>query len=952
LIENLDPEAAREILDQAIGSMMAAVHRYEGTVNKVLGDGIMALFGAPIAQEDHAVRACYAALAIQRELPAQAAELRRTYGGELCSRVGLHSGEVVVRAIGNDLSMDYDAIGPTVHLASRMEQLASPGSIQLTAATAHLAEGFIEAEPLGNISIKGLSEPVTAFALKGVGPSRTRLQAATARGLTGLVGRASEMGTLEGARDWVERGRGQIVVVVGEPGAGKSRLFYEFVRSHRMREWLVLETTSNSGGQASPWSCAIDLLRQYFQIIGDDDNKRISEKVAGKLLTLDATLRPVLPALLALLDIPVDDAEWLRLGASQRRRRTLDGIRATLIRESASQPVALVLDDMHWMDTETRALVDALVESVPAARMLVLANYRPEFRHDWGGGGALTRIRLEPLGEADLDRMLSVLLGDDATLSDLKQKLIERAEGNPLCLEEYVRGLLDTGTLEGAKGHYRLTRRLDGIEIPPAMATMIAARIDRLPSAQKALLEIAAVCGEEAHLVLLEAVSELSKEDLYEALADLRTREFLQEVQLFPDIVYRFRHGLTRRVAYDRLLRQTRSRLHRHVGEALEGHAAGHAGEVLELLARHFELSDAFDKAAAYYLRAAERAKERYAYATASDFARSARELDEHSDDPVRLAHASEMLGDLSSLTGEMEAANDAYDAALTLTYEPEARQRIQNKRHRPGFAFRDGVRIAFYEHGNGDDTLIFINPIVYGLEVFQPILEQLCQEFRIITIDPRGTGRSSRLHRPYSLAEHVEDVRAVIEQAGGPVSTVGISRGSNLVIRLADAYPTLVTNLILVGALPDSMGPGCPIQRLDYLNAIPRFLEAGDVEGLVRFHVYRVYSEPDTRELAESSIARLLGMPRETLLSFYDPDETMDVKPLLGQVRAPTLVMHGMDDKQVPFTAGEYMAARIPEAKLYSFRGRGHLPLFTATLEFCGVLRHFLRTADIPPPP
>jgi class 3 adenylate cyclase/pimeloyl-ACP methyl ester carboxylesterase len=946
MIEGLDAEAARQLLDQAIGAMMAAVHRYEGTVNKVLGDGIMALFGAPIAQEDHAVRACYAALAIQRGLATQATELRRSYGVEVSARVGLNSGEVVVRAIGNDLSMDYDAIGPTVHLASRMEQRASPGSIRLTAATARLARGFIEVVPLGRLHVKGLAEPVDVFALERVGPNRTRLAAAAARGLTPLVGRTAEMEWLERARDLAGAGQGRVVAVVGEPGVGKSRLFHELLASPAMRDWLVLR--SNSSAKASPWAPVIDLLRQYFEIADEDDVRRAGEKISGKLLALDAALAPVLPAMLALLHTANGDPEWQRLGAPQRRRRTLDGVRTLLLHESRVQPVALVVEDMHWVDSETQALFDGLVESAPTARLLVLANHRPEYRHEPAAGAAFTRVRLEALGGGDMERMLATLLGDDPALASLKRLLAARAEGSPLFIEESVRELVEAGALEGEAGACRLARAVDQIEIPPAIASIIAARIDRLAPEQKALLQLAAVIGEELPLALLEAAAELFPDELHGALGELRSREFLCEAELFPDIIYRFRHGLIRRVADDGLLQATRTRLHRRVGEALQAHMKGRESEVAGVLARHFALGGVPDRAAFYYLQAAARAKESYTYAAGIGFARSAAQLGERTGDDAVCARALELEGDLLSLQGELEPANQAYEAARALTADSEV-PRLENKLHRPNLAARGDARIAWYEHGSGAETLLFINPIVLGLEVFQPIVEQLCQEFRIITIDPRGTGRSDPLRRPYDLTEHVEDVRAVIEQAGGPVNAVGLSRGSNLVIRLADAYPPLVRRLILIGGLPDWMGPGSPVQRIDYVEAAARFVQQGDIAGLVRFHFYRVYSEPDTQELAESSIARLLGMPREALLSFYDPDPTMDVKPLLGRVRVPTLVMHGTEDRQVPFAAGEYLAAHTPGAKLYPFRDCGHLPLFTATREFCDALRHFLRTGDLP---
>ncbi len=950
LIEHVDPEDARQILDAALAVMMDAVHRYEGTVNKVLGDGIMALFGAPVAHEDHAVRACYAALAIQRAMQEQAARLRAAHGVEVSARIGLNSGEVLVRAIGNDLSMDYDAIGPTVHLASRMEQLASPGAIRLTAATASLAEGFLELRALGRVAVKGLSQPIEAFDLTGVGAARTRLQAAAGRGFTPFVGRADELATLARARELAAAGQGQMVALVGDPGVGKSRLFYEFTRGAPMRPWLVVEGVSVSSGRAGAWAPVVELLKTYFDIAPGDDRRRSAERVLGKVLMLDEALKPVLPALLALLDLPLEDAAWQALDPPQRRRRILDGLKALLVRESGRQPLALVLEDLHWIDGETQALLDSLVESMPTCRLLLLVNYRPEYRHGWGSRAHYAQLRIDPLGTAGAERLLSNLLGDAAELAELRRRLLEASEGNPLFLEESVRNLLDAGVLAGARGARRLVRQPGAMEVPASVAAIIAARIDRLSAAEKTVLQLAAVIGEDVPLTLLEAVSELPDEELQRALADLRGRELLYEARLFPDIAYAFRHGLTRRVVYEGLLHGSRRALHARLADVLEGRHEGHLDEVVETLAHHFEQGTVWPKAAEYCLRAAAKAKERYTYPAALALARKAAEISERAPGlEAARARAIELQGDLHSLLGELEAANQSYDAALALADGGDGRQRIESKRHRPGIAIRDGAKIAYYLHGGGDETLLFVNPVVYGLEVFQPILERLCQEFRIVTIDPRGTGASDPLQRPYGLTEHALDVRAVLEQAGvGAVTGVGISRGSNLLVRLAHAHPELVRRLVLIGAPTDIGTSDSPARRPDYLNAVAAFIANNDFVGLMNYHIGRVFSEPDVTDLAASRSLRWLELPRETVLSFYDRDPEMDIRPLLAAVRVPTVIAHGTEDRQVPFAAAEYLAAHIPGAQLYPFKGYGHVPLFTATQEFCELLRRFVRTGAV----
>ena len=384
LIRGIDPEAAQRLLDPALPRMMDAVHRFEGTVNQVLGDGIMALFGAPIAHEDHALRACYAALAMQAAMRTYTEEVRRALGLEMRIRVGLNSGEVVVRDIGNDLHMDYSAVGLTTVLAARMEQLASPGSIRLTAGTLRLVEGMVQVNTLGPVPVKGLADPVEVFELLGASGTQRRVHAAAARGLTRFVGRQTEMATLTHVLPQAEAGHGQVVALIGEAGVGKSRLVYELTHSHHIHGWLVLESASVSYGKATPYFPVIDLLKRYAHVEEHDDPRTIRTKVTGQVLTLDEALQDTIPALLSLLDALPDDSSFLQLDPSQRRQRTLTALKRVLLRESQVQPLLLVFEDLHWIDSETQALLDSLVESLPAARLLLLANYRPEYQHGWG----------------------------------------------------------------------------------------------------------------------------------------------------------------------------------------------------------------------------------------------------------------------------------------------------------------------------------------------------------------------------------------------------------------------------------------------------------------------------------------------------------------------------------------------------------------------------------------
>jgi class 3 adenylate cyclase/tetratricopeptide (TPR) repeat protein len=614
LLADRDPEEARQILDPVLERLMAAVHRYEGTVNQVMGDGIMALFGAPVAHEDHAVRACYAALAMQEAMRRYAEEVRRTHGLVVQIRVGLNSGEVVVRAIGNDLHMDYSAIGQTTHLAARMEQLATPGSILLTAATLRLVEGLVRVTALGPVPVKGLTEPVEVFELVEASAIRRRLQAAATRGLTRFVGRETELMALQQALARAEAGRGQAVALVGEAGVGKSRLVYELVHSHRTQGWLVLESASVSYGKATPYFPVIDLLKRYAHVEDRDEPRTVRAKVTGHVLTLDEALQDTMPALLALLDVLPEDSPFLTLDPPQRRQRTLDALKRLLLRESQVQPLLLVFEDLHWIDTETQALLDSLVERLPTARFLLLVNYRPEYQHGWGSKTYYTQLRLDPLPPVSAEEFLQALLGDDLSLAPLKQLLIARTQGNPFFLEESVRTLVETRVLVGARGAYRLAQPVESLQMPATVQAILAARIDRLSPEDKRLLQTAAVIGTEVPWPLLYAIADASEEELHRGLGQLQAAEFLYETSLFPEHAYTFKHALTHEVAYNSLLQERRRALHTRIVEAIEGLSADRLTEQVERLAHHALRGEMWDKALAYCRQAGAKAETRSAY--------------------------------------------------------------------------------------------------------------------------------------------------------------------------------------------------------------------------------------------------------------------------------------------------------------------------------------------------
>ena len=615
LIRGLDPEAAQQLLDPALHRMMDAVHRFEGTVNQVLGDGIMALFGAPIAHEDHALRACYAALAMQAAMRAYTEEVRRTRGLELRMRVGLNSGEVVVRAIGNDLHMDYSAVGETTHLAARMEQMATPGSIRLTAATLRLVEGLVQVTALGPVPVKGLDEPVEVFELVGASRLRRRLQAAAARGLTPFVGRQQELEALHQALAQAQTGHGQVVALVGEAGVGKSRLVYECVHSHRTQGWRVLESASVSYGKATPYFPVIDLLKRYCHVDDGDDARTIRAKVTGQVLTLDETLQDTLPALLALLDALPDDSPFLHLDPPQRRQRTLDGLKRVLLRESQVQPLLLVFEDLHWIDTETQALLDSLVESLPTARLLLLVNYRPGVPARLGQQDVLHATAARPAAARQRRGVLAGPAGGRPQ-PGAAHAAPDCAHGGQSLLSggERAHPGGDRGAGGRPQGPIAWRKPLQSMQVPATVQAVLAARIDRLPPEEKRLLQTAAVIGTEVPFALLQAIADLPEAALHRGLAHLQAAEFLYETRLFPEPEYTFKHALTHEVAYGSLLLERRRVLHARLVEALEALAPERVAEQVERLAHHALRGEVWDKAVTYCQQAGARAYDRAAF--------------------------------------------------------------------------------------------------------------------------------------------------------------------------------------------------------------------------------------------------------------------------------------------------------------------------------------------------
>lgn len=607
-----DPEQAQSILDALLGLMIEAVHRYEGTVNQVLGDGFMAIFGAPIAHEDHAVRAACASLAIQDAVRSANEEEWEKLGIRPTVRIGLNSGVVIITAIDNDLSLDYRAVGTTTHVAARMEQIAVPGTTRLTSETLRLAEGLVDAVPLGQIAVKGVSRPVDVFELRRMTPGGTRFGARVARGLSPLVGRSAEMQILTDALNQVVGGCTRAVALHGEPGVGKSRLCYEITRATRAPSWTVLETSAVSYGRATPYAVIVTLLKRYFGIAGTEDGEELRERLRSSLCELDPDLLEHLHVVLGLLDVPGANGEWLKLDPAQRKHRTFGAVRALIERLCEKQPVLLIWEDLHWFDSESLEFLEQILRDPPNRSLLVLATDREDLPEGWHDTECVQR-RLQALPPRIAEEMLRNLLGGAKELDTIRELLIARTYGNPFFIEETVRSLVESGVLVGEPGRYALGRPNPSIDIPPTAEALIAARIDALPHEVKNLVQMAAVVGQEMTVDLLRRVSGLDDEGLRALLDAATASEVMYEAHTFPSPVCGFRHALTQDVAYNGLLHAKRRALHGRVVETLEDLHRDRLAEHVELLAEHTYRGELWEKSIRYQIMAAARAVTRFA---------------------------------------------------------------------------------------------------------------------------------------------------------------------------------------------------------------------------------------------------------------------------------------------------------------------------------------------------
>jgi tetratricopeptide (TPR) repeat protein/transposase-like protein len=583
----------------ALDTVLQKIGSFGGQVEEVSPSDLVAVFGLdPV--EDAPRRAAHAALAIQRaaRAPGHPAESPRV-------RIALHVGEVLVAWVGSAARVDHAAKREALRQLAAFMADAEAGVL-----VSETTRPFLERRFVLSPSVSANGTAGTAYRLVGLHQTGLGL----GDRLTPFVGRDRELEQLADALEQAKRRHGQVVALVGEAGVGKSRLFWEFIESPRTRDSLIVVGSAASYGKSMPYLPVIDLLRKYFKIDPRDNSKTIKDRITEKMLSLEQGLAPAVSAVLALLDLPIDDAQWQPLDPQQKRQRTLEAVKLLLLEESRRGPVVLVFEDLHWIDSETQAVLDTLVDSLPSQRVLLLVSYRPEYQHTWNRKTYYAQLRLDALSREDSQVLLDSLLGTEKAMAALKATLVERTGGNPFFLEESVRTLVETDVLTGDRGAYGLSRPVGDIRVPATVEAVLAARIERLPPEDKSLLQTAAVIGEDVPFSLLQAIAERSDDALRRSLSNLQAAEFLYEARLLPDLEYTFKHALTQQVAYRSVLQQRRRALHVRIGDAIEAAFFDRLTEHVERLAHHARRGELWDKALRYMRQAGQRAALRSAH--------------------------------------------------------------------------------------------------------------------------------------------------------------------------------------------------------------------------------------------------------------------------------------------------------------------------------------------------
>jgi DNA-binding winged helix-turn-helix (wHTH) protein/pimeloyl-ACP methyl ester carboxylesterase len=946
LSAHLDPEDLERILAAYHGRCTDVVEQLGGLVTPFSGEGVLAYFGVRLAREDDAERAVMAGLNIV------AATAKIDSVPAVHARVGIATGVGLVCERNDRWIARKSVVGETPNLACGVRHIAEPGSVLIADSTRRLIGDLFECRELAPVVLRGFHASVRTHQVRREKTCESRFKALHGTQLTSLVGRRKDLDLLLDRWGLAKSGEGQIVWLSGEPGIGKSRLV----------QALDQQLGADGGHQLMAYQCSPErntsalhpVITQLEHAAGFCPRDVPLQKHAKleALLQRDVQIASeFVPLFASLLALPSGERCLASdLTPAQRSAKTLEALVRHLEACAARRPVLLIFEDLHWADPTSIELLELLVERTRQLAMLAVFTFRTDFVPPWSRPGHVTLLSLNRLGRGDAAALAERVAGGRALPAEVMNHILFRSDGVPLFIEELTRLVLKSELVMPAGDRYVSLGRVPDTAIPTTLHGALTARLDRVASA-KEVAQLAACIGREFAHEILATASTLEADELRAALQQLSNNQLIDRSGLPSRQIYVFRHALVQEAAYQSIPKTRRRELHARIADAIEADFPELIAHQPEWLAHHHAEAGHAERASECLLDAARLARSRYALREAAahlekciGILRTLRTVDAAKGACIaerRELEPLEMLGDLASLMDDLAAANSHYDRALMLGSSDDG-IRIERKRHRPHAVFRGGARIAYYEHGGGDITLLLVSPLAYGLAAIQPVLEQLCQEFRIITIDPRGSGASDPLTRPYHIKDHASDIRAVIAELGGnPLVGVGISAGANMLLRLAHAEPNLFSHLITLGAPPSDLS------RAFYPAYLERCIldqEMKDIAEILRLHIERVFSEPEMHELRERTIRSRLSLPRETILSFFDPDPTKDVMPLLAGISTPVLVTHGREDRVIAFAAAEGIAVSLPNARLYPFERKGHLPIFTATSEFCNVVRRFVR--------
>jgi len=719
LSEQLDPESVHQIMDGCFKILMEEIHKYEGTINQFTGDGVMALFGAPLAHEDHAQRACLAAVAIQKSLQHYAEKVNNEFNLDFKMRIGINSGTVVVGAIGDDLRMDYTAVGDTTNLAARMESMARPGGILLSENTYRLVNQYFTCKDLGTVSIKGKKEPQAIYEITGISRVKSRLDASESKGLTTFIGRKDEMDSLLGSYQRAAGGKGQIVGIVGEPGVGKSRFVFEMRRRIDDRhQWL--ESRCVQYGRNIPFFPIRELARAYFNINDGTPEEEISERLESGLAQLDKELVPSLPAIRELFSLPVTDSQWERLDPKEKRMNMFEAIRNVFVRLGQERPLVLVLDDLQWIDKTSEEFISFFVEWIANSRILLLLVYRHEFSHTWGSKSFYSQIGIYQLSEAESRQLLGLILAGGEIAPEVEDLILGRTSGNPLFIEELTHTLLENNTVIKKENQWQPGRQLSRVDVPDTIQGIIAGRMDRLEDGIKRTMQMAAVIGRNFVINILQAITGPT-DQLKSDLLILQGLEFIYEKNLFPELEYIFKNAVTRDVAYNSLLLNRREHIHADIGAAFEQRYGSRLEEFYEVIAYHYQQSHNYERAFYYLKLSGEKAmRNNSAFEAYTFYKASLASLNQFPDSANKKKSLVEIIHAMMSpiiVLGFPEDSLDALDSGIDAAGELDDRKSLirfysntglyhsSKGRHNQGIEF---IEKAYAEaHAIGDLTAI-----------------------------------------------------------------------------------------------------------------------------------------------------------------------------------------------------------------------------------------------------